>query len=367
MVLDNTGRGGSQTYVMNVLRHIDKEQYYVDVAVNRNPQNGYGDEIISNGSRILFIPKFKIFNWLTYTRAWKKILDTNHYDIIHGHVSSTAAIYLSIAKQYGCATIAHSHSAGYRGNWITRQIKKIFTIPVKKYADYWLACSEKAATRLFGNKYKDYPNYKEIPNSIDVKKYCFDNDIRINIRTQLGIDDSTLLLGHIGSFSTPKNHTFLLDVFKDITKKLTNIKFILIGDGPLEGDIKRKSEYLNISKLITYTGNVNNVNEYMMAMDGMIFPSKFEGFPITIIEAQSSGLYTIMSDTITNQVILTDIIKPVPLNAPPSYWADQIISKENVDRISINDIVANSVFNITKSIHIIEGVYHQIHAKYTQS
>lgn len=360
MVLDNTGRGGAQTYAVNVLRNINREKFQIDFAVNRNPANGYGEEIINYGSKILYIPKFKVYNWGRYYKIWRNHLKKHKYDIIHGHVSSTAYIYLKIAKIHHCATIVHSHSAGYRGSWFTQQVKKIFTKGAKKYADYWFSCSEKASVKLFGNEYKTYPHYSEMPNAINVTTYKFDINIRNKIRKVLGLRNDIFLVGHVGSFSAPKNHLFLLNVFELLKNRINNAKLILVGEGPLEQLIKDCINSKNLTKDVLFTGNVGNVNEYMMAMDVMIFPSKFEGFPITVIEAQATGLYTVLSDTITRQVYLTPILNPASLEDKLSVWVDKALTPQNYDRITINDFIQDSVFNIESSIKKLESLYNKM-------
>lgn len=362
MVLDNTGRGGAQTYAMNVLRNIDRKKFHIDFVVNRNPQNGYGDEILDLGSKIHYVPKFKIYNWKKYANAWRSILKDRQYNIIHGHVSSTAGIYLRIAKKYGCVTIVHSHSAGFRGSWYERQIKKVFTKSAKVYADYWFACSEIAAIRLFGKNYKNSPHYLELPNAIISRDYRYNKSTRELLRTSMGIGEDILLVGHVGSFSIPKNHLFLLDIFKNIKIMRPNSKLLLVGEGPLKGDIDNKACQLDISQDIIYTGNVGNVNEYMMAMDIMVFPSLFEGFPVTIVEAQASGLYTILSNTITSQVYLTDNLKPLSLKLPPLIWAQEALIIPQYDRCSANDLVNTTAFNMDNSIKVLENAYIKMHS-----
>ena len=357
MVLDNTGRGGAQAYAMNVQRNIDRSVFRIDFAVNRTPLNGYQEEILSLGSRILHIPKFKVFNWYTYSKAWNRLLEENDFDIVHGHVSSTAAIYLHIARKKNCVTIVHSHSAGYRGNCFARSIKKIFTKYAKREADYWFSCSEKAAFRLFGYDYLNYPNYVEIPNAIIVEKYKFDRNTRQILRSRMGVAEDTLLVGHVGSFSTPKNHPFLLRIFKSIKVRRTNVKFVLIGAGKLEMEIKDMVQRLGLSKEIIFTGSIGNVNEYMMALDVMVFPSLFEGFPVTIIEAQAAGLYTVFSDTITTQVNLTDFVVPMSLEDNESVWAEKALQKKMYDRRLGNEIIAKSEFNMKTSIKTLERLY----------
>ena len=324
MVLNNPGRSGAQTYAVNVLRSIDRNKFQVDFLFSVDKGNSYKEEIKTLGSNIFYIPQFKVINYFNYISAWHSFLKSNKYDIVHGHVSSSASIYLKIAKQHGCKTIAHSHSTGFRGGFFERIVKRIFTLGAKWYADYWFACSEKAAKRLFGKRFKNNPRFYLMPNSIDANRFLFNYNIREEIRKKYGIEKESLLCGHVGSFSAPKNHKFLLNIFKIVLENKKDSKLVLVGDGYLRKEIERYATELGVFDSIIFTGNVGNANEYMMAMDTMIFPSVFEGFGIAILEAQATGLYTLMSNAIPDDVVLTDIVKILPLSAGALKWRNSI-------------------------------------------
>lgn len=357
MVLGNTGRGGAQTFAMNLLRMIDKEKYQIDFAVNEIRKNGYTQEMYKLGSKIYEIPFFKGYNWGTYVKTWDRLLSEHHYDIVHGHVSSSASIYLKEARRHGCKTIAHSHSAGYRGNWIERQVKKVFTVGVKSQADYWFACSKLAAERLFGQNYANYAHYYDIPNAIIADNYLFCEESRNLIRSQNGINFEQRVYGHVGSFTAPKNHEFLLEVFSRIAANDPKAVLVICGDGERESEIQARIESLKISEKVLLVGNVANVNEYMMAMDAMIFPSFFEGFPVTILEAQAAGLPIVLSDTITDEVFLTDCIHPMSLSSGAEAWASKAMKLKSGNRVSMNAHISASKYNMKNCVEQIENIY----------
>lgn len=360
MVLGNTGRGGAQTFAINVLRMINREKFQVDFAVNEIRENGYTQEIYDLGSEIFAIPFFKGYNWLSYVRKWNELLANNHYAIVHGHVSSSATIYLEEARRHGCKTIVHSHSAGFRGNGIVQQIKKVFTLGAKKKADYWFACSRPAAERLFGLDYLKYEHFFFIPNAIIAENYLFNANSRNRIRSELGISNDQKLYGHVGSFTTPKNHGFLLDVFSIIASKDPGAVLVLCGEGEKKEEIQDKIRSVNLEGRITFVGNVSNVNEYMMAMDTMIFPSFFEGFPITVLEAQATGLPIILSDTITDEVFLTDCIYPMSLNESIVDWVDKAMTLKASNREKNNRPIADSKYNMRNCVQLLERLYSEM-------
>lgn len=363
MVLGNTRRGGTQAFIMNVLRNIDRKKFQIDFAVNLDFEGGWGPEMRSLGSNIYIMPVFKVYNWLSFAKAWKKFFGEHHYDIIHGHTTNSAGIYLNIAKQYGCKTIAHVHSTGFRGNAVERIMKRLFSRLAKKNADYWFACSPKAAQMLYGDDYKTYQHYYEMPNAIDVKRYKFDSAVRERIRKELGLTDGNFLCGHVGTFSTPKNHAHTLRVFSEILKKKPDAKLLLIGEGYLREEIHSQAKELGLFDKIIFKCNLGNVNEHLMAMDLFIFPSLFEGFGMVSLEAQATGLNVIQSDVVPKETLLTECVKPLSLRLSPAEWAAEGLKMTSKDRASINEVVADTKYNLKHTVDLITRLYTEMKSK----
>ena len=360
MVLGNTGMGGAQAFVLNLIKNLNLSRYQVDLAVDTEKPDGIGEAVRSLGCNIYILPYFKVYNYLSYVKAWDSFFSTYHYDIVHAHSTNSASVYLRIAKKYGCATIAHSHSAGYRGNIIQRQVKKYFAHKVRGVADYWFACSDKAAERLFGKSYRNNRNYHDIPNAINAENYLFSNEKAQKIRKELGIKDDELLCGHIGTFSTPKNHSFLLDIFCEVVKKEPQARLVCCGQGILMPSVKEKAVQLGIIDRILFPGVVMNANEYMMAMDVFVFPSIFEGFPISIIEAEATGLPIVMSDVITKEVDMSDLIHRQSLNDNPAKWAETVVGLKTENRATYNNPIVESKYNMRTSIKHISSLYEEM-------
>ncbi len=361
MVMGNTRMGGVQAFILNVLQNIDLNKFQIDIAINfYAEQNGIENECRKYGCKFYILPYFKLYNYCTFKRAWRKFLLENSYDIVYAHATNSASIFLKEAKSLGIKTIAHSHSAGYRGGIVERFVKKIFAKNVGKFADYWFACSEIAAKRLYGTSYHDYKNYYLIPNAINVDKYLFNSNIRNEIRRQLNIDDSVLLCGHVGTFSRPKNHKFLIDIFTEISHMKSNVKLLCCGAGSLMEDVKEYAKKCGVLDNIIFAGVVNNVHEYMMAMDIFIFPSIFEGFPVSILECQSAGLPITMSDTITSEVDLSDLVCRKSLTQSAHEWAETAIRKRSKERCKYNAIIGKTQYNIKTSISVLESLFDKL-------
>lgn len=363
MVLGNTRRGGTQAFIMNVLRNIDFNKFQVDFAINNDFEGGWGPEMRALGCNIYIMPVFKVYNLFGFKRAWNDFLKGHHYDIIHGHTTNSAGIYLAIARGYGCKTIAHVHSTGFRGNVIERIMKYLFSKLAKKNADYWFACSPKAAQMLYGSAYTVYPNYYEIPNAIDVPRFRFKQIIRESIRISLGVNGNTFLCGHVGTFSTPKNHTFIIDIFAEILKRESNAKLLLIGEGDLKEPMIEKAKKMGILEKIIFRQNLGNVNEYLMAMDLFIFPSLFEGFGMASLEAQATGLNVIQSDVIPKETLLTNCVSTLSLSESASEWAETGLAMMTQDRNAINKVVESTKYNLCETIELITRLYNEMYIK----
>lgn len=361
MVLATPGIGGAEIYALNVVRYINHEKFHVDFIVNSFTHGkSIEEECRSYGCEFYQLPAFKIFNYVGYRKAWRSFLRKHHYDIVHAHATNASSIFLRIAKKEGVKTIAHSHSAGYRGNWLEQGIKKCFAKGVGRVADYWFACSEAAAMRLYGKKFKLYSNYYTIPNAINTDVYAFNLGSRQKIRKQHDIEDNAFVCGHVGSFTTPKNHRFLIDIFEEILKSKPGAILLCCGQGETMQDIKDYSSNKGILGNIVFAGVVGNVNEYLMAMDVFVFPSIFEGFPISVLEAEATGLPIIMSDVITKEVDLTDLIHRCGINQPQTIWANTVLNSSVTDRTKYNLNISKSEYNVKTAIIRLEQLYSKL-------
>ena len=360
MVLGNTRMGGVQAFILNFLSHLDNSRFQVDLAINYEGDGGVSDEFRSYGCNIYILPYFKVYNYCRFCAEWKAFLKTHHYDIIHGHSSNSASIYLGIAKKMGCVTIAHSHNGGYRGNKIQQIAKKFFVRKVGNVAEYWFACSDVAAQRLFGDSYKTYDKYFRIPNAIDSAKYRYSEKTAQDIRERLGVAKDVLLCGHVGTFSQQKNHSFLLEIFSELHKINPRAMMVLCGEGEMLSIVYEKARQKRLLDSIIFTGVVKNVHEFMMAMDVLVFPSLHEGFPFSVIEAEATGLPVVMSDSITAEVDLTDIVYRISLSESASDWANKILCVKRPNRIHYNELIAHSEYDLVHLEDVLSSLYERM-------
>lgn len=352
--------GGSQTLIMEIYRNLNRQKIQFDFIVDKKDKLIYGKEIESLGGKIYFLPNYTGKNHFSYKKAWNDFfLEHKEYKVIHSHVRSTASIVLKIAKKYGLVTISHSHNTS-NGTGISALIKKTFQFRIRYVADYFMGCSYEANKWLFGKKNANSSQCIILNNGINTEKFSFNKKIREKIRKELGLNNE-LLIGHVGRFCYQKNHEFLLEIFKIIHQKDKNAKLLLIGDGEDKEKIVEKIKQYNLEDFVIILSNCNNVNELMNAMDYFVFPSRYEGLGIVVIEAQSTGLKCLISDNVPKSVIVTDIVSIMNLDYAEK-WADLILKDNHstINRSSYNLIVEKSGYSINNTVNYLTEFYLKI-------
>ena len=352
-ILGNTQLGGAESRIMDLYRHMDRSVVQFDFVVHSKEEGYFNEEIRKLGGRIFRVPRFRVLNYFSYCRAWKKLLQEHRdadgrseFHMIQGHMTSTAAIYLSIARKCGIeTTIAHARSAG-----VDKGLKGILTRFLRrnlsKKADYLFTCSELAGISVFGKKAVEQGRTRFLPNAIDCQKFAPDPLVREKIRRELGIENC-YVIGHVGRFHYAKNHEYLLRVFAELVKRKTrDYVLLLLGEGSGMEDIRILSRELGIEDKVYFLGNKSNVNDYYQAMDYFVYPSRFEGMPGTIVEAQTAGLRCLMSDTICKEVIATELVTTRSISEDPGLWADEIEQHLQYQRSSRVDEMKERGFDV---------------------
>lgn len=333
IVLGGLNRGGAETVVMNYYRHINKNRIQFDFVVHSSYIGAYEKEVQSMGGRIWHIPKFKIYNFFSYRNVWKKLLREHpEFRIIHAHMASTACLFISIAHERKMKVIVHAHSSRNTGNLIKRCLERISFYPLRYMADYFFACSNEAGTFKFGKSILSNPRYKIWYNALDFSEFEYSIEKRQKIRKLLGLSDDKFIIGHSGRLSYPKNHDFLLKTFRQYLLTHKNAVLLLLGDGPLRTDLESQVKRLKIQDSVIFTGSVNNVSDYLSAMDIFLFPSFYEGLGLAAIEAQVSGLYVIASSMVPQAAKISEHIEFNRLDLGEIFWCQQIEKAPRINR-----------------------------------
>lgn len=341
-VVTNMDRGGLESMLMNYYRHIDREKIQFDFLAHRQERAAFDDEIETLGGRIYRLPR--LVPWSkSYLSALNRFFDEHTgYKVVHVHQDCLSSVILKAAKQHDVPVrIAHSHSANQDKN-LKYPIKLWYKRSIPEYATNLFACGKDAGDWMFGGA-----SYQIINNAIDVAAYTYGSTKRQEMRRQIGLENE-FTIGHVGRFNQPKNHPFLLDIFTSLLKKEPNAALLLVGGGEGMPKIQAKAQELGIAERVRFLGVRSDVADLMQAMDVFVFPSFYEGLPVTMVEAQASGLPCIISDKVPPECILTEgLVNIMPLSTSPEVWAERILAKRAIPRTDRREEIAAHGFDIT--------------------
>lgn len=336
--------GGVEAVVMNYYRNIDKTKIQFDFICDNDSTNIPYQEIEQLGGKVILIPPYQ--HQKSYQKELQKILKQNNYKIIHSHINTMSVFPLYAAKKVGISIrIAHSHSTSNKVEWKKNILKNILRPYSKIYATDYFCCSELAGKYLFGNKTYNEGKVFLLNNAIDLDKYKYNEKERNKQRKKLNINKDAIVIGHIGRFVKQKNHSFLIDIFKKINELNNNTILILVGQGPLENEIKSKVKKLNLDNKVIFLGQLEETNNIYQAFDIFLLPSLYEGLGMVLIEAQVSGLPCIASKEVPTIAKVTNNLHFIDLNNLEE-WTNYISKLEIKERNNYLKEIRNNGYDI---------------------
>ena len=354
------GWGGIETFIANVLQKINLNKYQVEI-VCINKISDHFDELFNRlGVKVVVLKKERIANpikryWVG-VKAFGKYLDGNKCEIIHFHISNAIDfLHVQMAKSKKVKyRISHSHNSDVNKKYkrVGHEILKVF---LKNAPSHRVACSLKAYNWLYSNAV----NSKSpiiLKNGIDVNKFVYDSDKAREVKEKLNIKDKFVII-HIGRFNLQKNHEFLIEFFDEYAKTDKDSVLLLIGSGELKDDIISKVSKLETKDQIVFCGEVDDIPGYLMASDVFVLPSLYEGLPVVGIEAQTTGINCIFSDTITQELNINSNIKFCSIEKT-DFWVDEITKlKKSNYRYENADRVVEAGYDIQSTVNEIEELY----------
>lgn len=352
--------GGVSEYMLNNWKYIDRNRFEFDFITGEYNSDMFLDRVGSRNN--LKVVRNAAVNRDAFFEDMTNLFRNGNYDAVHFNTSYWAGHELEqLAIDCGIPQIiVHSHSTKVDIDDYEKRIRTEQKHELKKIefntslATDFCACSTLAADWLFGPQIPR-EQIKIMKNAINIDGFIYNEDIREQYRKILGINDE-FVIGHVGRISHQKNPHFLLDIFKAVTNRISNVKLLYVGTGPLEGEIKQYAKELGISDKIIFTGQRNDVNNLMQAMDLFCLPSRFEGLPIVLIEAQTAGLKCIAANTITDEICISENICLLPLEV--NKWVDAIFDVSNgYNRCNMHDIITDAGYNIKYQIKEVEKLY----------
>ena len=313
--------GGVEQVVMNYYRHIDRSRVQFDFLIDRDSTNVPKTEIEELGGRVFLIPPYQ--EQFRYNKELYRLFKQEKWQIVHSHINTLSVFPLRVAARAGVPVrIAHSHSTSGKGEFVRNSLKWILKHFANLFPTDRFACGDYAGSWLFG---KD-SQFELIYNAIDVTAFSPSAEKRRAIRSELDIDDSAIVIGHIGRFMKQKNHQFLLQIFYEVLKKKPNSCLLLAGTGELVNDIVRMTDSMGVSDKVKFLGQRSDVRDLYSAMDVFCLPSLYEGLPVVGVECQAAGVPLVTSSEVSSELRLSTLIKFEDLSANPSVWADDLIA-----------------------------------------
>lgn len=318
-----TEKNGVTNVIFNYLETIDHQNIQMDVLMINDADSSYKERVSRCGGKSFFIKRTST-HILSYLKKLIQLIKKERYDAIHIHGNShTMVLELLAAKIANCnVRITHSHNTTCSNVTFHKLLTPLFNC---LYTNGF-ACGEDAGIWLYGKK-----PFTIINNGIDTNRFAFNLDSRISIRRKHQISDEEILIGNVGHFwGGVKNQAFVVKVFRELFKKDNRYRLCLIGDGSTRATIEETVGEYGLKEQVIFTGNINNVNEYLNALDLILMPSIYEGLPLTLVEQQANGLRCIVSDAITKEADKSGNISFVSLSNDASQWAS-IIEKTKTD------------------------------------
>ncbi len=346
-ILSGMNAGGAETFLMKLYRNIDRTKYQFDFCVNVKEKCFYEDEILSLGGKIYRIPS-KTENLKEFKQQLTDLIRNNEYTYVLRITSNAMGFLdLKIAKKAGAKVCCARSSNSSDGTGIKSKVAHMLgRLLYGKYVDVAFAPSDLAASYTFGNKAYKNGKVHILHNAVDLDIFHYDVDARIKAREELGVDSDVNVFGHIGRFMEQKNHMFLADIFKCVKEKNKNSVLLLVGDGDLKEQFEEKAIELGIRDSIIFTGIRSDIPALLSAMDVFVFPSLYEGMPNTVIEAQATGLSCLISNTITKEANITDLVEYLPLSAAAEHWAQVAMQKLGQERSDTKQAFVDNKYDI---------------------
>ena len=352
-VLGGLNRGGAESMIMNLYRKIDRNSFQFDFIIHTNGDQDFSSEVIELGGKIFVFPKFNGKNYRELKTKWSEFFKAHpEYKILHSHVRSYASLYIPIAKKNNVKTIIHSHSTS-NGKGFKSLVKKALQYPLRFQADRFIGCSEASGKWLFGSRIIKSEKYSTLQNAITLENFVNDPVRRSILRDKLKISGKCYI--HVGRLHPAKNHGFLLDCFARIVSDDPQAVLLIVGDGECKDEIKKKIDELGIGESVRMLGSRADVPELLLAADVFLFPSIWEGVPLTVVEAQAAGLPCIVSDRVTEDVCVSELVTRLPIS-DPTVWAKNANSITPY-RIDVRNMISDAGYDVKQNAVLLEKYY----------
>lgn len=356
-VVGAMNRGGTETMLMNIYRKIDHEYVQFDFISYSQDEAHYDQEIELLGGRVI-----RLTNTSSMIQVYQAIQAYGPFAAVHAHTLFHSGLSMLAGQWAGVPIrIAHAHTTLDDGQHIMKKpYTKLMRMIIRKYSTHFLACSKEAGAYLFGDNCLTKKNYHYFPNVIDYESFLSVPQAKVNeFKVESGLGGH-LVLGHIGTFKAVKNHSFLLDMMKQLQGNPA-VKLVLVGDGELKGKMQEKANELGIDSKICFVGVREDIQTVLHSIDVFVLPSLAEGLGLVLLEAQASGIPCLVSEEIQPEAdVGLDLITKMSLSDGPEAWANEVAAlatSKKRDAATIVDHFAENSYNIKTGISTLIEIY----------
>ena len=348
--------GGAEKVARDIAFYADPERYEFHYLVFGDEVGAYEQQLLAKGCQVHHMAE-PSEGYPAFLRSMWKLLKAHQYDVVHAHNMFNCGLTMMMAKLAGVPVrVAHSHSALINGGGVVKKVyEAVMRFLILTCSTDLVGCGVKAGQRLFGEKtFARRGNL--ILNGIDVAAFAYDENKHTAIRAELGAQDC-LILGHAGHLLEVKNQSFLLDLMPLVLEKMPDALLLMLGEGPDRPMLEQKIRDMKLEDHVVMTGNVTNVADYLSVMDVFVFPSLFEGLPLSILEVQANGLPCVISDSVPEDVFLTDLLCPLSLKQEKEAWLEAILAAHRGDTQKYNCQLRDSGYAVEAAMGKIYAIY----------
>lgn len=348
--------GGVEAVIMNYYRHIDKSKVQFDFVMHKGSNQNYINEAKSMGAKVYEITPYTK-NIIKFTYEIYKIIKEGKYQIVHSNMNALSGFPLMAAYLAGSKVrILHNHTTDSREERLRTFIKRALRPFAKAFANQYWACSKLAGEWMYGSKAVETEKVTIINNAIDLDKFAFNQEKRVELRKKLGLEGK-FVIGHVGRFVTVKNHEFLIDVFANVAIKKEKSILLLIGEGPLMGRIQEKVNHLGLTEKVIFLGTRSDVADLYNVMDVFVLPSLYEGLPVVGVEAQANGLPFLCSDNVTKEIAFSKATELISFDSDVNDWAVKSITMGTQERVESKSDFKSAGYDIRIECKKLEARY----------
>ena len=351
--------GGAEKIARDIGYYSNSDFYQIDYVVFGEEIGEYEKELQEKGCNIYHLP-LPSSSYINYLKELYRLIKGNGYQVVHAHTMFNSGWAMLIAKTCGVPIrISHSHSVDEQPNknQVQKLYEKVMQLIIVSFSTHYVGCGVKAGEILFGkNQY--HKKGVTILNGIDTKKFAYSETNREEIRKKLEVTNN-FVIGHTGHLANVKNQSFLISLMPKILKKNKNAKLLLLGEGEDRQKLEKQIIDLDLSSNIIMTGNVTDVHKYLSAMDAFVFPSLYEGMPLSVIEVQANGLPCVMSDSVPQDVVLTDLIRRLSLKEAEDVWVEAICDSKRYTPHIYEEKIKNLGLDSEKMVNKISNLYRE--------